>query len=522
LVHGASCAWAAQQAATHAVRYPRAPAMTLAPSNRRLVVGLAAVSGGVLCVLGLWGLWVWRESGETAQAREPKTASVVHREQPPTRFVAAAGGSTPDSNPVSLEQNIALAHAVLPGPGVLLFGSGPEGTTVQVLDPELPRDPLLQALGELFAPRAGRDSRYQSTSLPAASATAAAVRTELSIALARRGPPLLLYISGHGDQAESPRDNPVHFWGGEALSAVDLAELHDRAPGRRELRAVITSCFSGGFAELAFASADNVQGVTKHPRCGLFATTSDLESSGCDPNPDRAQQEGYSLHFFNALRGMDRDGHTPVDVDFDHDGKVSLLEAHARATLASRSIDVPTTTSERFLREHVSAIEPETLPSPEDDAVIAALNGALSLSDEAQAREALGRVEAELDEAEQALTEAQSVADTAYNALAMSLLSRWPVIDDPWHPLFATTLQNEHDTILKALAEDEVALTYTKAQDALQQLDDSLATVQARYSLLARLVRAHDNRHLAASLKRIGGKPWTHYEQLLQCERGLP
>lgn len=496
--------------------------MTIAPSNRRLVVGLAALSGGVLCLLALWGLAGVRDAGETAQAREPKPASIVHREQPPTRFVAAAGGSTPDSNPISLEQNIALAHAVLPGPGVLLFGSGPEGTTVQVLDPALPRDPLLQALGDLFAPRAGRDSRYQSTSLPAASATAAAVRTELSIALARRGPPLLLYISGHGDQAESPRDNPVHLWGGETLSAVDLAELHDRAPGKRELRAVITSCFSGGFAELAFVSADSTQGVTKRARCGLFATTSELESSGCDPNPDRAQQEGYSLHFFNALRGMDRDGHTPIEVDFDHDGKVSLLEAHARATLASRSIDVPTTTSERFLREHVTTIDPETLPSPENDAVISALNGALSLSTEAQARDALTAVEAELDDAEHTLTEAQADADAAYNALVMSLLARWPVIDDPWHPLFAATVQNDRDAILKALAQDEVAVTYTKTQDALHQLDDSLATAQARYSLLARLVRAHDNRHFAASLKRIGGELWAHYEQLLSCERGLP
>lgn len=472
--------------------------------------------------------WLARETPEPTHARAQGAQAVLPKAPAQARFIAVTGGATPDSNPISLEQNLALAHAVLPGPGVLFFGSGPDGATVQVLDPTLKRDPLLDALGELFSPRPGRDSRYQSTSLPAASATSTAVRTELSIALARPGPPLLLYMSGHGDQAELPRDNSVQLWGGDSLNAVDLATLHDN--GRRPLRVVITSCFSGGFAELAFKGADNARGFTQKPRCGLFATTWDLESSGCDPNPDRAQQEGYSLHFFNALRGLDRDGQTPIDADYDDDGKVTLLEAHTRAALASRSIDVPTTTSERFLREHVTSLEDmpdaldtqQTLETPEGQALIAALAALLALDNEARARAALAAIETQMAEADQVLAQAQDENDAAYNRLAMVLLSRWPVIDDPWHPLYASTLEQEREAILSVLAEDEAAKRYADAQATLTARDAELQTLETNYALHARLVRAYDNQRLAANLKQQGGKVWNQYLQLLTCERGLP
>lgn len=500
------------------MRYAQPAVMTPLGFNRHTLamlaafVAIAALSGAV---------YLARPRPEAAHVSAQASAPRPIKALPQARFIAAAGGATPDSNPISLQQNLALAHAVLAGPGVLLFGSGPNGTTVQVLDPTLPRDPLLDALGEMFSPRAGRDSRYESTSLPAAAATQAAVVAELSIALARPGPPLLLYLSGHGDQAEQPRDNRVQLWGGEGLSAAELATLHDKARGRRQLRVVITSCFSGGFAELSFVAADNTRGFTTRDRCGLFATTWDLESSGCDPNPDRAAQQGYSLHMLNALRGMDRDGHTPIDADYDDDGQVSLLEAHTRARIASRSIDVPTTTSERFLREHVTEVGADAIESPEDNAVIAALGADLSLTTEAAALDALAEIETALDSADQRLADAQAASDLEANALAMSLLERWPIIDDPWHPLFAETLQRDRETILAALKTDELALRYARAQQAVTEREADMRVLELRYAMLMRLTRTYENRHLAATLKQQSPKLWSQYQQLVMCERGI-
>ena len=169
---------------------------------------------------------------------------------------------------------------------------------------------------------------------------AAALRT----ALADGGGPLLVYMALHGERGETARDDEVDLWGGARLSVANLAALLDGAPPRRQVRLVIASCFSGGFADLAFAGAHPQGGAARTPRCGLFASEWDQESSGCDPNPDRRAQEGFSVHFLHALRGEDRDGKPlpAAEIDYDGDGRVSLLEAETRARIASRSIDVPT------------------------------------------------------------------------------------------------------------------------------------------------------------------------------------
>ena len=75
----------------------------------------------------------------------------------------------------------------------------------------------------------------------------------------------------------------------EALGTSELDEL----PGHRPLRMVITSCYSGGFAELAFDGASEDRGAATTDRCGFFATTWDRAASGCDPNPDRGAQAAW-------------------------------------------------------------------------------------------------------------------------------------------------------------------------------------------------------------------------------------
>src|SRR4029453_14151341 len=89
-------------------------------------------------------------------------------------------------------------------------------------------------------------------------------------------------------------------------------------------------------------------GAAPGNRCGFFASTWDRPANGCDPDPERGRQEGYSLHFLEAPRGQDRAGAPVAGLDLDGDGKVSLLEAHTRARIASRSLDVPPPTSERW------------------------------------------------------------------------------------------------------------------------------------------------------------------------------
>ncbi|MEZ4428586.1 MAG: hypothetical protein R3A51_12970, partial [Nannocystaceae bacterium] len=376
------------------------------------------------------------------------------------RWLAIGGGSLPESNQVSIEQDLALAITRFGPDGLTLFAGGPGSRAVQVLDDDADADPLRRELAALFSPRGGRDARYRETELLVhGPATRRSTLAAIAAAIAEDGPSLLLYFAGHGERGDGPADNYVALWGQSLVTVRDLAAVLDDA--RRPVRLVMTTCFSGGFGELAFAAADPARGLPDAPRCGLFATTWDLEASGCDPDPDRRAQEGYGLHFLNALAGRDRDG-APVELgalDLDGDGQISPLEAHARTRVAARGFGVPTTTSERWLRQHAPAAGPERdVALPEEEAVIAALSRELGEGDEAAALAALEELEGAIATTERLLEQASAREEERYRQAAAGLLHRWPVLDDPWHPDFEDELVRGREAITRHLAEDpEVA-----------------------------------------------------------------
>lgn len=440
-------------------------------------------------------------------------------------WIVVGGGAEPESNQVSLEQDAALAARVFGPGGVVLFGGGADSPSVQVLDDTPRGDDLVRALGMVFDPRGGRDSHYRKARLPGArAATLENVEAALRAAL-QRAEPLLLYVATHGEKGERPGDNRVILWGGHSLTVADLAALLERNAGAADVRVVMTSCFSGGFAELAFAGADPAGGPAPGPWCGLFAAAWDEEASGCDPNPDRGAQEGYGIHFLHALRGEDRAGAPlePAAIDFDGDGTVSLLEAHTRARIASSSLDAPTTTSERWLRVVApSDGEESEVRLPEEEAAIAALARRLDLSDRAAAERRLAWLEEELGRAERRATEAAEEENERALDLRIELLGRWPVLDDPWHPDFGATLQRERGAIRRMLDRSSTAAAYLDARRNADGLAEQRDRLRLERAITRRLVRAHETVTLARRLARSGGEAWRRFERLRACERGRP
>lgn len=428
------------------------------------------------------------------------------------RWVAIGGGATPEFNQVSIEQDLGLAREVF-GPGGALLFAGGAGSSVQVEDPARRGDAVMTTLADLFAPRGGRGASYRPTTLaPLAAATAANAAALLRGALAEDGPPLLVYLAGHGEPGGA-----LSLWGQEPLTAAALGEVV--AAGQRRAVVVATSCYSGGLAELALRGAD-ARGGLEVRGCGLFAATAEREASGCDPNPDRAAQESFALHFLHALRGEDRHGAALAGLDLDGDGAVSLLEAHARARVAGGGIDVPTTSSERWLREHAPRRgRAAEVALPEEEAVLVALTRELGYEGREGAIEGdFERVVAELEAAYERLSEASAGEDAAYRAAAAELLAHFPVIDDPWHPDFAATVAGRRGEIEAALAGGPMA-AYLAAQEAVGAAQDEVSGLLVRSARLERLVRARETRALAGRLKARGGPAWRAYEELLACER---
>ncbi|HWB74784.1 MAG TPA: hypothetical protein VG755_07505, partial [Nannocystaceae bacterium] len=439
------------------------------------------------------------------------------------RWIAVGGGAVPEAIQVQIEQDIALAIDVLAGDGIVLFGAGAGAQVVQVENDAPERDPIGAALADLFAPRGGRNARYRAPQIAIdGPATAARVLDTIARAAQREGDPLLVFVAGHGEIGEHARNNTISLWQSSVITVEELASTLDAA--KRTTRVVATTCFSGGFAELAFGGASEESDAAPTLRCGLFASPWDLEAAGCDPNPDRAAQEGYALHFLAALRGQDRAGTAISGLDLDGDGAIGLLDAHTRVVIASAGPDVPTTTSERWLRARAPAHGHERdADVPEDDAVIAALGKQLGLAGhEVEARDRLAAIERRIATEDAALAQAQQAQDAAFRIAAAELLAKWPVLDDPWHPEFSAVFRRDREAIGKQLEGSSSYAEYLAAQGELAKIETRLADLAVEAAPFERLVRALDNRTLARRLTAAGGPALATWQRLRSCERLPP
>lgn len=491
---------------------PGTPIPSRLPISRPLVV--------LAIALALTGAGLQDRSSAThdSERPEPKDRSV--------RWIGAGGGFDPRSTQVSLEQDLILARKVFGPGGLLLFAGGADVFGVQVLKRKGAPPGLVQRLGDLLDPQDGRNATFRRPRLKLdGAAVADNVLTSLKAALENGDAPFLLYVAAHGEMGEVPRDNRVLLWSATDLRVRDLAQALDEAPRRRPVRVVITSCYSGGFADIVFAGADPKQGAARGDRCGFFASEWDQVSSGCDPDPDRRSQQGYGMHFLQALRGRNRNGRPLAAdaIDVDGDGRISLLEAHTRVRVTSASIDVPTTTSERWLREVAPKDGPaEKVALPEEDAVIAALGRQLRVGDEAGARKQREALAKHMAELKRELDEAEDDESIRFEKLRVALLERWPVLDDPWHPFFRRQIRRQHEAIESFLQSAPEMKAYKRARTRFDTRGLRYDGALLRAAILQRLVRAYENRSLAGRLRAAGGPSWKKYQQLLACERSLP
>jgi hypothetical protein len=485
---------------------------------------VTALVGGVAAATSAWVV--------ERQHRGPATkvaADIVPPEPLPApgdlRWLVVGGGPTPENNEVGIEEDVALAARVLGAGGRVLFAGGRGAVDVRELDPGASRDGLRTELGNLFAPRAGRDSRYRASRLSIAGpATLELAESTLEAALAEGEAPFVLVLAGHGDKGGEPRDAAMGLWGGGSLSAAELAEVLDATGSARPLLLIATTCYGGGFADIVFAGADPDHGPPAQKRCGFFATTADLPASGCDPDP--AGQESWAVHFWHALAGEDAKGRklSMGELDVDGDGVISPLEAHAHARIAGADIDVPTTTSERWLRTRAPRSGPGApIALPEEDAVIAALAKKTRLgNDPRRVRAALAAMQQESEDARAEADEERAAEDEAYGALAGALLARWPVLDDPWHPAFEGLLERDGDAIARFLSRAPERQTYRAAADRVEAAEDAYWAIMRRLAPVARLARALETRELARRLAAAGGRDLDLYRDLVACERRRP
>ncbi len=261
--------------------------------------------------------------------------------KPATKFLVIGGGGAPSYNEIALEKNLLYFQRSLRALGYapiiakIFFANGNDGVaTVRYVD------------------SSGTD-KYKPPSIPNLNG-ASTVENLTQEVLSEKSPkPLFFYFTGHGSlNRENPNDNSMILWNEQRVSVRQFAKILDQTT--QSVVAVMSQCYSGSFANIIYQSGDSAQPIAKQSRCGFFATIKTQTSVGCTPEVDEADYRDYSSSFYAGLTGRSRTNKTISSADYNADGRVSYIEAHAFAKIDDISTDLPISTSEAWLQEQAS------------------------------------------------------------------------------------------------------------------------------------------------------------------------
>lgn len=321
---------------------------------RRWRYGLAIVLG--LALLAAGRLWMHRgaapagglEPGDASSDERAVDGSGERAEDDSSLFVLAInGGGSPGQNFKShlqhLQGMVDLLHSAgVPDDHITVLsgdGSDPTPDLVERMADLGPEDWRLFGtdVEETFSHLVvlGNSAVTGATLYPA-------TRGALSIWLMtvgqqlRAGDTLLLYVTDHGTMGPEPDGNRIVLWGPDAtLSVRELRDsLETLDPGVR-IVAIMSQCFSGGFAKLASLGGS---GEPTGRFCGYFSTTPHQKSYGCYPETRDNPKVGHSFAFLQAL---------PAAA-----GQLSV--AHELVQEFDDTPDVPLRTSELYLGDKMA------------------------------------------------------------------------------------------------------------------------------------------------------------------------
>ncbi|UUO05190.1 hypothetical protein M4951_17620 [Blastopirellula sp. J2-11] len=473
-------------------------------------------------------------------------------------FFTVGGGPVAKSSQISLENNVLYFQRSLARLGLdqlehqILFddGDNPQAD-LQYEDVTRGEEDLRTLLAEIVGPSNGVQFNYRSSSIPGVSGAAEPEMIEKSLQdLAERlsaEDRLVFYFTGHGGRSKPTKEEPAkgekksekkkegdsnkeepkkrakplvnnrtHLWNSQEMTVTEWTEKLDELPADAPVIAVMVQCYSGGFGNLIFKGGDPEKGMAEHPRCGFFSTVPDRVAAGCTPNIQQAEYREYSSYFWEALTGETRTGQSVTRPDFDQDGRSSLLEAHAYTVLNADTIDIPTRTSDAFLRHYSATTGRDGLLSshspievllasadPCERAVIEGLSQRYELvgADRGkEVEEAIQRIREEKKKVDGDLRDKKQELGTAKREIAKAIQHRWPEIGSPWHPETARLLAEEADVVKQAILENENYAKLQEIDSAIEELDEQRENFELEIVKLERLQYWLETRALAINL----------------------
>lgn len=463
-------------------------------------------------------------------------------------FLTIGGGYAPAGNQVSIERNVLFFRNVLtnvygndpaksPRHDVFFSDGNSPGRDVQFDDPQHPLPEAYRLLARLSDEEDDLGYRYRTHEVPDVSGPARrrSIRKWFGEVGAKlpENDRLIIYVTGHGSANEGEHgkksfdNNILDLWNGDSLSVREFAELLDMLPARVSVVVVMVQCYSGGFADLIYAGGDSQRGIANASRCGFFATMPDRQAAGCTASVNEAGYEDYSSSFWAAIRGTTRTGiAVPREsCDFDGDGVISFAEAHAHVLLTDDSIDVPMTTSDRFLRLSsdsgasrsgglVNAEDMlarlEGLATPCERAVIEGMSRQLALSGQyryQEARELADSMQDAHNQNKNQRNKLKNKLDDARDAICDALEVHWPELRNRWDPAVDRILREEGNEVVKTIKSNRQYAEFDRLHAKRNELASKDDALEAKWARCQRLMHVLERVALAHNLKKVGDEP---------------
>ncbi|MCP4787013.1 MAG: hypothetical protein GY903_24875 [Fuerstiella sp.] len=518
--------------------------------------------------------------------------NIEHTSLATDHFLTIGGGYSPTGNQISLEKNVQFFQRMLgeiySGDVAhdIYFSDGDDaGRDLQYQDPtvKIPRAQLL--LARIFRQTRYQDLQYRSHQVSGVRGRANKSNIENWFkqvgAKLTADDRLFIYVTAHGGRAtdkKTPHDTGLLLWNSERCRMREFAEFLDRISDDVPVVVVMVQCFAGGFAHMVFDEGDARKGATAAPRCGFFATVHDRVAAGCTADINEENYHEYSSYFWAAMFGRTRLDEPIESPDFDHDGAVSLAEAHAYVMLASPTIDVPIKTSDAFLQQYSKlpsrpsseaspgkndkdkpqegdaassdqndgkddATDPpgdgepaaELLSADVDYAILAKHATSADLAVLEGLSEQLGlctsvkRGQATRDLARQLRDEKKKLdaEDRKQSAeskrlageIGKSVKTRWPEFANRWHPRVNEFLEKEGEELVKHIESHPRYARFEEFRTQNDELSEQRFDLDRRWVKCQRLLRSMDYVAMAANLSKVGSPEiQERYRQLVEAE----
>ncbi len=462
-------------------------------------------------------------------------------------FLTVGGGYSPTGNQVSLEKNVQFFERLLDEQGLataahdIFFSDGDSPRRdLQFHNPEFKVPKVNRLLAQIYGKEDGLSHQYRTHALK--NVRGASNRKNLKRwfqevgSKLQPGDRLMIYLTGHGGKGK-PVENPhFYMWNGERMPVKEFVGELDKLPSGVSVVTVMVQCYSGGFANIVFDKGDEKNGLAAASRCGFYSTVCDRVAAGCTPDIDEEDYHEYSTYFWAAMGGKTRAGEPIEKPDYDGDGRVSFVEAHAYALLNSPTIDISVKTSDVFLRSF-SALEADsneallTLDTPYEDllavadpverAVLQGLSSQLELTDinrAAATRKLAKALQKERKEMEGRKRKQKSELGKIRKHIRDAIRGQWPELENPWHPDVASFLAIDSAAIVSAIESHAEYSRFVELRSNVSQLEDSRFDLERRWVKCQRLIRALENVVLAANLPHVASPEMIARYARLQSE----